>query len=344
MSEKKQPVSLQERISRYLSRVPGAVSGQEGHTQTMKVAMVLYNGFGLSEADTLYWLTQYNPRCNPPWDEKALKHKASEAAAFKGYDLARGHLLKNGEAVRDEVIRNIPCRPPEKQRIDPTNCIENFLRGFRCNEHEIYEASPIKPSDDFTEDGLILVEHLFQPGEIVNFVTQFKMSPHRDGMEKAVPNGYGESIERDSLLLRWSLGMPKSEAGGWMRMNPTDGEGISDANITAFRHILLEFDNIPLELQLSLFAKLPLPISAILTSGGKSVHAWVRADALDVTNYKDTSAMLLKILDRFGLDGKNKNPSRLSRLPGVTRLLGASGDGRQRLLYISPKPEQKAIL
>lgn len=337
-------MDLDERIARYLTTIPGAVSGQEGHTQTLKVAMVLYNGFGLSEEETLYWLEQYNPRCNPPWEEKDLKRKASEAAKFT-YNLARGHLLKNGEIVRDEVVRKVPPKTPEKQRIDPTNCIENFLRGFRCNEHEIFEASPIKPSDDFTEDGILVVEHLFQPGEMVNFVTKFKMSAHRDGQEKAVPHGYGESVEQSDLICKWSMsGMPASEAGGWMRMNPTDGEGISDANITKFRHILLEFDNIPLELQLSLFSKLPLPIAAILTSGGKSVHAWVRADCLDVTNYKDTSAMLLKMLERFGLDGKNKNPSRLSRLPGVTRKLGASEDGRQRLLFLNPNPEQKAIL
>jgi len=34
----------------------------------------------------------------------------------------------------------------------------------------------------------------------------------------------------------------------------------------------------------------------------------------------------------------------LSRLPGVQRHIGATGDGRQRLLYLNPTPEQKAIL
>jgi hypothetical protein len=44
------------------------------------------------------------------------------------------------------------------------------------------------------------------------------------------------------------------------------------------------------------------------------------------------------------VDTKNKNPARLSRLPGVVRQIGANGDGRQRLFYLNPQPEQKAIL
>lgn len=336
-------MDLNERIARYLSKVPGAVSGQEGHTQTLKVAMVLYNGFGLSESETLEWLRQYNPRCNPPWEEKDLRHKASEATTLN-YTYKRGHLLNNGDVIRDEVVRQNSKPKPVHQRIDPVNCIENFLRGFRCNEHEIFEASPVKPSDDFTQDGILLVSRLFEPEEQVNFVTKFKMSPTQHG-ERPVPGGYGETMRASDLVKDWTFsGMPESDCGGWLRMNPMDGNGVADANVTAFRHILLEFDNIPVELQLSLFARLPLPISTILTSGGKSIHAWVRADCLDETNYRDNSTMLLRMLERFGLDGKNKNPSRLSRLPGVVRKIGSSGDGRQRLLYLNPRPEQKAIL
>jgi hypothetical protein len=55
-------------------------------------------------------------------------------------------------------------------------------------------------------------------------------------------------------------------------------------------------------------------------------------------------ARMLAVLAKFGVDGKNKNPSRLSRLPGVVRRIGADGDGRQRLFYLNPQPKQKAIL
>jgi len=119
---------------------------------------------------------------------------------------------------------------------------------------------------------------------------------------------------------------------------------VNDANITAFRFALIECDGAPLELQMSLLAKLPLPIAAILTSGGRSLHAWVKIDAQNAEDYRNTVAQMLSILAKFGVDGKNKNPSRLSRLPGVVRAIGATGDGRQRLLYLDPSPIQKKII
>ena len=65
-----------DRIGRYIGKIPGAVSGNGGHPQTFKVAMVLFNGFGCSEAETLEWLRHYNSKCEPPWSEAELRHKA----------------------------------------------------------------------------------------------------------------------------------------------------------------------------------------------------------------------------------------------------------------------------
>ena len=129
-----------------------------------------------------------------------------------------------------------------------------------------------------------------------------------------------------------------------MRMNPVDGKGVADANVTTFRFALIEIDCVPVELQLALLAKLKLPIAAILTSGGKSAHAWVWVDAASVDEYRVTVSAMLGMLARFGVDGKNKNPSRLSRLPGAVRTIGAAGDGRQWLLYLNSQPKQQSIL
>jgi RecA-family ATPase len=101
---------------------------------------------------------------------------------------------------------------------------------------------------------------------------------------------------------------------------------------------------LPVELQLALFARLPLPVAAVIGSGGRSVHAWVRVDARDADDYRATVAEMLGILARFGVDGKNKNPSRLSRLPGARREIGATGSGIQRLLYLNPNPDGKCML
>lgn len=338
-----------ERICRYLAACPPAISGQCGQNQTYAVACTILNGFDLSESETLAYLRLYNERCQPPWDDKDLARKANQATLAQ-HTKPKGYLIgSSGSFSKDDYKLNAfepkpSAKPIAPLPIDPATAIEVFLKGFRCGEAELWDASPIKPSDDFTQDGMLLVRHLFRPGETVNFVTKFQNKEHKDKATKPVPDGYGESMTREAVLQEWELSMPHSDAGGWLRMNPTDGQGIADKNITAFRYILLEFDSIPVDLQICLFAKLPLPIACIMTSGGKSVHAWVKDDAPDITSYKDDANMLLKMLARFGLDGKNKNPSRLSRLPGVTRKLGSAEDGRQRLLYLNPNPTQSRII
>jgi len=339
-------MELSERIARYLVKVPPAIEGQNGSGQTFSVACQLVNGFSLSEEDALYWIGQYNQKCQPLWSEKELIHKVRSAMKAT-HSKPRGHLLggSNGTFQKSDLTPPAPL-PEPKPKIDPAITIENWLKGFRCSAEDLYEASPIKPSTNFEDDGPLLLEHLYHPGEIINFVTKYKTYTRKsDGVVKANPDGYGESVERDKLIGRWMLdGMPKSEAGGWMRMNPVDGEGVDDANVTAFRFALLEWDGIPLDLQMSFLAKVPLPISAILTSGGKSVHAWVRLDAPNREDYETAVSKLRDVLLDFGMDRKNKNPSRLSRLVGVTRKFGADGDGRQRILFLNPNPEQRAIL
>ena len=70
-----------KRISKYISRIEPAVSGQNGHGQTFHVAQVLVHGFGLTVAQALPFMREYSSRCAPPWKERELKHKLDSAKA-----------------------------------------------------------------------------------------------------------------------------------------------------------------------------------------------------------------------------------------------------------------------
>jgi hypothetical protein len=68
-----------EDARRYIAKMPPAISGQGGHVATFNAARKLAD-FGLSEEDIYQVLAaDYNPRCEPPWSEKELRHKAAEA-------------------------------------------------------------------------------------------------------------------------------------------------------------------------------------------------------------------------------------------------------------------------
>jgi replicative DNA helicase len=82
-----------KRASAYLARVPGAVSGNGGHQQTWTAALAVVRGFDLNEADAFdLFAREFNPRCDPPWSERELRHKITDAANNARLD--RGYLLR----------------------------------------------------------------------------------------------------------------------------------------------------------------------------------------------------------------------------------------------------------
>jgi Bifunctional DNA primase/polymerase, N-terminal len=84
---------LHKRITAYLDAIPRAVSGNGGHTQTLKVATELVHGWGLQRKIALQYLRTYNERCEPPWREQELTHKIDEALKISHLG-EPGHLLK----------------------------------------------------------------------------------------------------------------------------------------------------------------------------------------------------------------------------------------------------------
>lgn len=118
-----------------------------------------------------------------------------------------------------------------------------------------------------------------------------------------------------------TVGDWKPEAGAWIRFNPVDGAGVKNENITKFRFALVESDTLPIAEQDIIFRKLELPIACLVHSGGKSLHAIVRVDADNYDEYRKRVEFLYDFLEKSGvsIDKQNRNPSRLSRMPGVTR-------------------------
>lgn len=165
---------------------------------------------------------------------------------------------------------------------------------------------------------------LFKPEDFVGYVTEAR---NFDG--RIVPTSGSYTRTRDKLLADLekyglsTMGDADTEAGAWVRFNPLDGQGISDANVTAFRYCLIEADKIPLEAQYQKIDELRLPVAIMVYSGGKSIHAIVKVDAVNKVEYARRVAEIYSYFtDADGkslIDTQNKNPSRLSRFPGFLR-------------------------
>lgn len=117
------------------------------------------------------------------------------------------------------------------------------------------------------------------------------------------------------------LGDYDPEAGAWIRFNPLDGKGCKNENVTAYRYALVESDTMEIGRQKAVIRKLQLPVACLVHSGCKSLHAIVHVDAADYKEYRQRVDYLYQVCEKHGLkvDTQNKNPSRLSRMPGVVR-------------------------
>jgi hypothetical protein len=86
----------ERRAGAYLDAMPPAIAGSGGHNQTYAAATALVHGFALSPDAALHLLAaRYNPRCEPPWSERELRHKVDQAAS-KPHERPRGWLLEAG--------------------------------------------------------------------------------------------------------------------------------------------------------------------------------------------------------------------------------------------------------
>jgi hypothetical protein len=77
-----------------------------------------------------------------------------------------------------------------------------------------------------------------------------------------------------------------------------------------------------------------LPVVVLIDSGGKSVHGWIRVDAVNSDEWTQrVEGKLFDLLTTVGADVACKNESRLSRMPGHFR---TEKNHWQRVLYLNP--------
>ena len=167
---------------------------------------------------------------------------------------------------------------------------------------------------------------LFAPEDYVGYVTETFLS--EDGRRLPTRGNYDRTagqlvaaLERCGDDIGAVLGDYDPAAGAWIRFNPLDGRGVKNENVAAYRFALVESDSTDLGEQNAIIRELELPVACLVYSGGKSLHAIVRIDADSYEEYRRRVDYLYAVCEKNGLkvDKQNRNPSRLSRLPGALR-------------------------
>jgi KaiC/GvpD/RAD55 family RecA-like ATPase len=131
-----------ERARKYLAKLPPAVSGQGGHNAAFHAACVLVLGFCLPGADALTLMREFSERCNPPWSERELQHKVSQAAKQPG---PRGY-LRNAKPERWQSVdvpdyREPTPAPKHEPRITTlADAAKDYLDSIRHGQTPLIET------------------------------------------------------------------------------------------------------------------------------------------------------------------------------------------------------------
>jgi len=352
-------ISAIERARAYVDKIPGAVSGSGGHNQTYVVACALVHGFALGEADAFTLISEYNTRCQPPWSEKELRHKLVSAASST-HDKPIGHLLREGGNGGPPAygVRAAPgsARASHTSSHTSSPAWEHGLEGtsvsstssaapassesaperecFAKLDRQKWEPLP-EPFDNAVACSKF-IQSVFLPGEHVG-IARAIVNPKDP--TRLIPEPPAKTTHsREDLLTRLEkengcpdylqTREPATIHGLYVRVNPMKSGCGSDADVTSFRHLLVEFDEGTLEEQWNLIRQSHLPCAAVLYSGKRSLHAWVRVDASNADEYRSRQEEVYRFFSgRNELDPKNKNSSRFSRLPGAHR------QGQEQRLY-----------
>lgn len=193
------------------------------------------------------------------------------------------------------------------------------------DDTQVGEPLPPQKYHDRVEELTAFLNAVFDEDDHVGYVTQVyengdKLSPTKGCYDRTAKQ-LCDALRKCSGDIGKVFGDANPDAGAWVRVNPLDGKGVADANVTDYRYVLVESDSLPLERQNALIRELELPVAALTYTGGKSVHAICHIDAPDRETYRKRVAYLFEFCRKNGLeiDKSCKNPSRLSRLPAFQR-------------------------
>lgn len=341
-----------------------SVAGQGGDDALFNAACVLYHGFDLG-AGALDLLRHYNAtKCAPPWNEGRLAYKLKQAAQAAQKHapgglyrwMLRKKGLRPGFTGGPRAADGVAAEPVQEK----AGRLEFDLAALACEVRDVpsiispqwlADRSPVRVDDCGPVEFL---NALYRPGEIVliftdyysqgDFALRVGRSVWRLGKRPGVL-GVRSGLPRGGPKGMWFLNQPVT--GDW-KPNPESTDDLgrprpsrrSQYNVTSWRYMVLESDHAPDNLWLRFLVKLPLPICAIYTSGGKSIHALVRVNAESKAWWDKYKGVVSGLLSKLGADPAAITAVRLTRLPGVMR-----GDLPQRLLWLDPNPpEDEPIL
>lgn len=225
------------------------------------------------------------------------------------------------KAFNCTIERNEYKAPPFEPSFE--GALDRYIKDSSTDEMDLLESSPNRLHFAVEKSGIALLETLYHPDEYL-----------------FIGSVYDKTVKRVRDWLESSIDFPH------IIPNPMTGEFAITGNgaesrrcegtVADLRYAVCEMDGVPLEKQVAFWNKAikKLPVAAVIHSGGKSLHGWIKVDCgTDAEKWdKDVKGWLFGQFGRmYGFDKACSNKARLSRMPAHLRENGK----RQVLLYLN---------
>ena len=209
---------------------------------------------------------------------------------------------------------------------------------------ELWESSPIALKGDPSDDLPLVLTQLYKPDDILYI-----------GM-KADDAAPGENLRPVKDWLRGGTlapcmipnpltGHPERDNSGNIVLSDNGKPRYKSVPCVAdFRFCVVEFDEKPRDEEhrqyllgkwAAFFLYADLPLAAVIMSGAKSLHGWLRADCTNLAEWdRKIRPYYRGLLKDLGADNNLQSPNHPSRTPGQLR--EDPPHRRQSLLYLNP--------
>lgn len=263
------------------------------------------------------------------WDDWSVRDggRYHKGDCEKKWDSFKGCSAPVGVGTLVQMAKDAGWRPSAGNELDWNDVIGAPDELQVINPAWVEGQDIVEPGDNWdpVKQLITYLDTLFNADENIGYVTETweregKYLPTKGCCDRTA----GQLIDQLSKCggdIGKVIGDYNPKAGAWIRFNPLDGAGVKNDNVTEFRYALVESDAVDLEKQNAIVRELELPVACLVYSGGKSIHAIVRIDATSYEEYRQRVDYLYDVCKKNGLkvDTQNRNPSRLSRMPGIVR-------------------------
>ena len=222
--------------------------------------------------------------------------------------------------------------PTPRPRTNKQTLAQIINAGRNWGEADIWEASPIRIDWPPEADTSRILEFLYQPDELL-FIGE-RYDTGEVGQTIRFAGQWIEYFKHGGTVPPHVIPNPLTGQEGQTKSGEPSHR--ADSCVRSHRFAVVEFDGLSREDQIRFWSAIKLPVAALIDSGGKSLHAWVKVDCPGAEAWeRDVERRLyMERLIPLGVDSTCRNEARLSRLPGHFR---GETNRWQRVLYLAPE-------